>query len=246
MNRSFRALQLSLALHVALIAAFSAAGRFVLSEQTPIVIDFRMVDDADRREEPVRSVSEKPVRKTPLPPPDRQAPTAATAHMHPAPEPERTPPVSAPVAAPEGAPLPAKPSSSPAGAEKAESPPAREGVSGAAEGASPEKNEAGPGEGAPEGMRKRYLREHFAFIRDRVVKSLSYPLAARKRGWEGKVLLSFSISGDGSVGTVRVVQSSGREILDQGAVEAVRKASPFPRPPVAAEVVLPVVYRLTE
>ncbi|MFO0752872.1 MAG: energy transducer TonB [Thermodesulfovibrionales bacterium] len=42
------------------------------------------------------------------------------------------------------------------------------------------------------------------------------------------------------------MQSSGREILDQGAVEAVRKASPFPRPPVAAEVVLPVVYRLTE
>jgi len=44
---------------------------------------------------------------------------------------------------------------------------------------------------------------------------------------------------------VRVVQGSGHAALDRGAIDAVRNASPFPRSPVDAEVITPVVYRLT-
>jgi protein TonB len=63
-------------------------------------------------------------------------------------------------------------------------------------------------------------------------------------GWEGKVVVAFLVLSDGSVRNVRVVQGSGHPALDRGAVEAVRKAAPFPSPPAEAEIITPVVYRL--
>jgi protein TonB len=67
---------------------------------------------------------------------------------------------------------------------------------------------------------------------------------ARRMGWEGKVVVAFLVLSDGSVRDVRVVRGSGHPALDRGAVEAVRKAAPFPRPPAEAEIITPVVYRL--
>jgi protein TonB len=64
-------------------------------------------------------------------------------------------------------------------------------------------------------------------------------------GWVGKVVVAFQLLSDGSVRDVRVVQGSGHAALDRGAVDAVRNASPFPRSPVEAEIITPVVYRLT-
>jgi len=63
-------------------------------------------------------------------------------------------------------------------------------------------------------------------------------------GWQGEVLVVFRILADGSVRDVRVMQGSGHAVLDRGAVEAVRGASPFPRPPAEAEIITPVVYKL--
>jgi protein TonB len=63
-------------------------------------------------------------------------------------------------------------------------------------------------------------------------------------GWEGKVVVAFMVLSDGSVRDIRVVQGSGYAVLDRGAVEAVRNASPFPRPPAEAEIITPVLYRL--
>ncbi len=85
----------------------------------------------------------------------------------------------------------------------------------------------------------------FAGIRDGIQRGIVYPALARKMGWEGKVVVAFLILPDGSVRGIRVVQGSGHAVLDRGAVEAVRNASPFPRPPAEAEIVTPVVYRLT-
>jgi protein TonB len=85
----------------------------------------------------------------------------------------------------------------------------------------------------------------FAWIRDAIQRAIAYPPAARKMGWEGKVVVSFQLLSDGSVRDVRVVQGSGHAALDRGAVDAVRSASPFPRTSVEAEVITPVVYRLT-
>jgi protein TonB len=99
-------------------------------------------------------------------------------------------------------------------------------------------NPAGiPGAGAP--------AADFSWIRDAIQGAIAYPSTARKMGWEGKVVVAFQLLADGSVRDVRVVQGSGHAALDRGAIEAVRNASPFPRSPIEAEVITPVVYRLT-
>lgn len=95
-----------------------------------------------------------------------------------------------------------------------------------------------------ERARQRYLKEHFTYIRDIITRNISYPFMARKMGWSGKVTVSFVITEDGSVRDIKIIESSGFDVLDRNAADTVRKVSPFPRPPVSAEVIVPVVYRL--
>jgi len=85
----------------------------------------------------------------------------------------------------------------------------------------------------------------FLWIRDAIQRAIAYPATARRMGWEGKVVVAFHLLSDGSVRDVRVVQGSGYAALDREAIDAVRNASPFPHSPVEAEVITPVVYRLT-
>jgi len=91
---------------------------------------------------------------------------------------------------------------------------------------------------------RKYLNDHFAYIRDKILRNISYPDTARRMGWQGIVILSFIITTDGSVRAFKVIQSSGFKILDRSAVETVRDASPFPMPPGEARLVIPINYRL--
>jgi protein TonB len=54
-----------------------------------------------------------------------------------------------------------------------------------------------------------------------------YPQAAAERGIQGDLLLTFTIQRNGYVSEVRVVSTSGYEILDLEAVRAIKEASPF-------------------
>ncbi len=45
-------------------------------------------------------------------------------------------------------------------------------------------------------------------------------------------------------GAAKIVKSSGYEVLDRNVVETVSEVQPFPRPPVRAEIVIPVVYTI--
>ncbi len=50
----------------------------------------------------------------------------------------------------------------------------------------------------------------------------SYPMAARRMGWEGKVIVSVEVLANGTAGQVKLHQSSGHDILDNAAMQAVR------------------------
>lgn len=93
--------------------------------------------------------------------------------------------------------------------------------------------------------KEKYLKEHFDYIKNNVQNKISYPRIARKMGWQGRVLISFIICMDGSVKDIRVIESSGHNALDKNALEVVRKVAPFPKPPVSAELIIPVVYKLS-
>jgi TonB family protein len=92
--------------------------------------------------------------------------------------------------------------------------------------------------------RAKYLKANFLYIRELINKKVSYPIEARQKEWEGKVKLAFIILTDGSVRGIQLMQSSGYSILDKSAVEAVKNASPFPKPPAEAQIVIPIVYKL--
>ncbi len=50
----------------------------------------------------------------------------------------------------------------------------------------------------------------------------SYPMAARRMGWEGRVVLNVEVLSEGSCGDLSVFQSSGHEVLDNAALRTVK------------------------
>lgn len=68
------------------------------------------------------------------------------------------------------------------------------------------------------------------------IGNMNYPEAARRQGIEGALVLSVDILADGSIDQVRVLRSSGHDILDEAAVRIVRLSAPFaPLPPEVTE-----------
>lgn len=89
-----------------------------------------------------------------------------------------------------------------------------------------------------------YLNGQFSIIRQRLRESLHYPNIARQRGWFGKVLIAFTIYPDGHVDQLEIKKSCGISLLDKSALVTVRNACPFPKPPLAIRIKLPILYQL--
>ncbi|MEW6409180.1 MAG: energy transducer TonB [Nitrospirota bacterium] len=95
-----------------------------------------------------------------------------------------------------------------------------------------------------ENEKTKYLKEHFSYIRNMIQKNLSYPRIAREMGWIGKVTVSFIVCENGHVKDIKIVESSGVAILDKNAINTIKRVSPFPKPPVGAQIIIPVSYKL--
>jgi protein TonB len=80
-------------------------------------------------------------------------------------------------------------------------------------------------------------------------KRPAYPVVARRNGYEGTIVLSAQVLTSGSVGELRIKESSGYEVLDQSALEAVRqwRFEPGRRMgrPVTTWVEVPIRFVLT-
>lgn len=77
-----------------------------------------------------------------------------------------------------------------------------------------------------------------------------YPSIALSRGWQGKVLLRVLVSAAGDSETVTVEQSSGYEILDESALDAVKNWQFTPArqgdAPLASTVIVPIIFSLRD
>lgn len=77
-----------------------------------------------------------------------------------------------------------------------------------------------------------------------------YPRIARKRGWEGTVLLLIQVTPEGHSASVRVHRTSGHDALDNAAVEAARTWTFIPakhgETPVASSVIVPIRFSLSK
>ncbi|MCE5209942.1 MAG: energy transducer TonB [Deltaproteobacteria bacterium] len=118
------------------------------------------------------------------------------------------------------------------------------GITGGAKEKSVTNSGTGSSDNAKEAARVKYLNENFAYIRDKILRNVSYPDTARRRGWQGKIVLSFVIGANGSVKDFKIIKSTGYAMLDNSAIDTVKDTAPFPRPPGEAQLVIPIVYRL--
>lgn len=96
-----------------------------------------------------------------------------------------------------------------------------------------------PSEKELENFRKNYLQ----LIRSRIEANKQYPLIARRQHWEGKVGLRFTVNKDSKVEEIKLISSSGYQLLDKAAINSVVNASPFPPPPDPS--LLPLHLELT-
>lgn len=114
---------------------------------------------------------------------------------------------------------------------------------------SPQGGEGGGEEVIGSGDERTSLSPLSAEIRKRIEQAKFYPDWARSRGIEGTVELLFTLSANGSVVEVKILHSSGSPLLDEAAIEAVRRASPYPVMgdwPGTLQLQLPITYRLSE
>lgn len=75
-----------------------------------------------------------------------------------------------------------------------------------------------------------------------------YPALAQRRGWEGRVLLRVRVLASGKPSEIQIQKSSGRDLLDEAAIQAVQRWSfvPAKRGDVAQEgwVSVPIDFKL--
>ncbi len=77
-----------------------------------------------------------------------------------------------------------------------------------------------------------------------------YPSIARSMGWQGKVMLRVQVSNEGLSDAVEIERSSGYDILDESAIEAIKqwRFTPAKRAetPIASSVIVPIIFVLQD
>jgi TonB family protein len=81
-----------------------------------------------------------------------------------------------------------------------------------------------PGPGSGENGSNAILAE----IHSRIERAKRYPLMARKMNMEGVSYVRFAIGADGQPEGLALKSTSGYPVLDEAALETIRRAAPFP------------------
>ena len=100
------------------------------------------------------------------------------------------------------------------------------------------------GEGSPPGAgwSGAHNPDVIGAIRAAIEKAINYPPLAKRRGIEGTATTEFTINSRGYPENIRIVRSSGSDILDTAAKNTVLRASPFPF--VKGGIEVPITFRL--
>jgi periplasmic protein TonB len=86
-------------------------------------------------------------------------------------------------------------------------------------------------------------------VSSRIQRYQRYPMVAQRRGWEGTAEVLVRFDADGKVSNIVLGKSTGRDILDEEAVNMVRRATPLPEAPqglFGREIRVPIVFRLQD
>jgi protein TonB len=88
-------------------------------------------------------------------------------------------------------------------------------------------------------------RAYTELVQRQIEAVKQYPKRAQRRNEQGVVKIVFTIGNDGEIVSVNILKSSGSRLLDGAAIDAVKNASPFPRPPKGSMIIqLPIKFEL--
>ena len=82
-----------------------------------------------------------------------------------------------------------------------------------------------------------------------IAKQKKYPKIAQMRQWQGEVLLNIEIDPQGNLIKADILEESRYKILNNEAIDMVKRASPFPQPPEELRlknftVLVPISFKL--
>lgn len=106
-----------------------------------------------------------------------------------------------------------------------------------------------PGTGASSTTARATTNEAREALVAELAKHFHYPRIARRRGWQGTVVLSVRILPNGRLANIRVVRSSGRAVLDRSALGSLGDVRRLPQfadrvGSTGLALEIPVTYRL--
>ena len=101
----------------------------------------------------------------------------------------------------------------------------------------------------PQEQLTQHLESYSSLLANAIAKYKQYPKIAQMRGWQGTVIADLEIDSKGTVISIKIKKSSTYEVLDNEALEMIRKASPFPAPPESLRgknfnVLVPISFKL--
>ena len=82
-----------------------------------------------------------------------------------------------------------------------------------------------------------------------IAKQKKYPKIAQMRQWQGEVLLNIEIDPQGNLVKADILEESRYKVLNNEAIDMVKRASPFPQPPEELRlknftVLVPISFKL--
>lgn len=188
-----------------------------------------------------------PTPPPPAPTPPREADATREPERPATPAPQPATPAPPAQAAKPGAPAPGQPPSAPADSSNAQTalarPPApsifrHPGGGGGLRGG----RSGSAGEPIPLDTPDPDYRAYMEKVKQRIYAKWGYPYEAQTRGLQGKLVIEFHIAKDGHLEYIELRQTSGEEILDSFAMNAVKLAQIYPPLPDAMKRdVLPVL-----
>jgi protein TonB len=83
---------------------------------------------------------------------------------------------------------------------------------------------------------ERFIAQYLQVISGKINKVKRYPRQARRKGWEGTVVIELHILSSGDVEKVTLIEKSKYQVLDEAALKAIKRTLPFPKFPDGLEI----------
>lgn len=91
-----------------------------------------------------------------------------------------------------------------------------------------------------------YLKELIRYLNQQARDRDLYPPIAKRLKIEGQVVVRVTINEDGTIeeSSMTVVESSGYNVLDKGALDILKRLQPLKKPPKRITVEIPIVFQI--